>query len=82
MINFEAPIKPHYTASIEVRDAKFHLRNTYGNDGETLIEVYDENEKFIAEVDLGFGIDLQDEPAEVELHAIKVYEFIDESVVF
>ena len=82
MINFIKP-KKGFDAAIEVRGSVFQLRNVYEEGtGFTHIDISDEKGKFLDEFCSGFGIDLDDEPAEVELTAVKVFEYIDEHLVF
>ena len=82
MINFIQP-KEGYHAAIEVRGSIFQLRNVYEEGtGFTHIDISDEDGKFIDEFASGFGVDMEDAPEEVELTAIKVFEYIDENLVF
>jgi hypothetical protein len=72
-----------YNASIEVRGSIFELSNCYEEGtGFTHIDIFDENGKHLDEFASGFGIDLEDAPEEVELTAVKVFEYIDENLVF
>lgn len=82
MINFIKP-KKGFDAAIEVRGSIFQLKNTYEEGtGFTHIDISDEKGKFIDEFASGFGIDMEDAPEEVELIAIRVFEYIDENLVF
>ncbi len=82
MINFIKP-KEGFHAAIEVRGSTFQLRNVYEEGtGFTHIDISDEEGKFIDEFASGFGVDMNDAPEEVELTAIKVFEYIDENLVF
>jgi hypothetical protein len=82
-MNFEKSKLEYCHAAIEVRGSTFNLRNVYEEEtGFTNIEILDEDGKFVDEFASGFGFDLEDEPAEVELVAVKVFEYIDENIVF
>ena len=80
MINFIKP-KKGFHGAIEVRGSIFQLRNVYEEGtGFTHIDISDEKGKFIDEFASGFGVDMEDEDA--EMCAIKVFEYIDENLVF
>ena len=82
MIKFIKP-KKGFHAAIEVRGSIFQLRNVYEEGtGFTHIDISDEEGKFLDEFCSGFGVDMDDEPEEVELTAVKVFEYIDENLVF
>lgn len=70
-----------FDAAIEVRGSLFNLRNVYEEGtGHTHIDISDEDGKFIDEFCSGFGIDLDDE--DMELTSIRIFEYIDENLVF
>jgi pentose-5-phosphate-3-epimerase len=82
MINF-IKAKKGFDAAIEVDGSIFQLRNVNSADGSfTHIDISDEDGKFLDEFCSGFGIDLDDEPEEVELTAKKVFQYIDENLMF
>lgn len=83
MIQFIEPTKKNmgFHAAIEVRGSIFNLRNVYEEGtGQTHIDISDADGKFVDEFCSGFGVDVKDEDA--ELTAIKVFEYIDENLVF
>ena len=72
-----------FDAVIEVRGSIFNLRNVYEEGtGHTHIDISDEDGKFLDEFCSGFGIDLDDEAEEVELNSVKIFEYIDDNLVF
>jgi len=73
---------PGFHAAIEVRGSIFNLRNVYEEGtGFTHIDISDENGKFMDEFCSGFGIDLEGDD-DLELTSIKIFEYIDENLVF
>lgn len=83
MIQFIQPTQKDkgFHAAIEVRGSIFNLRNCYEEGtGFTHIDISDEDGKFLDEFASGFGVDMDD--VEAELAAIKVFEYIDENLVF
>lgn len=83
MIKFEKPAKKGFDASIEVGCTLFLLKNINEiKTGHTHIDISDENGKFIDEFASGFGIDFNDDAETLEYNAIKVFEYIDENLVF
>lgn len=85
MIQFIKPTIENkgFNAAIEVRGSIFNLRSFFEIDTQfTHIDISDEDGNFIAEFCSGFGIDLEEDAEDLELHAIKVFEHIDENLVF
>ena len=82
MITFNKP-KKGFDASIEVRGSIFQLKNVVEKgSGFTHIDISDETGKFIDEFALGFKIDLDDESDDLEMLAIKTFEYINDNLVF
>jgi len=75
-----------FDAAIEVRGSIFNLRNVYEEGtGFTHIDICDEKGKFVDEYASGFGIDLEgetDDAEQFELNSIRIFEYIDENLVF
>jgi hypothetical protein len=83
MIKVIKPTLPAFDASIEVRGSIFNLRNVYEEGtGFAHIDISDEDGKFIDEFASGFGINLNDDDETVEYYSIKIFEYIDENLVF
>ena len=71
------------TAAIEVRGTIFNLRTCFDAETNfTHIDISDSEGNFIDEFASGFGIDLNDDPESLEYNSIKVFEYIDENLVF
>ena len=83
MIETKTPTKPGFDIAIEVRGSIFNLKNAFESEnGHTHIDIHDEDGKFIDEFCSGFAIDPQDDPESFEYNTVKVYEYIDDNLVF
>lgn len=75
-----------FDAAIEVRGSIFNLRNVYEEGtGFTHIDISDDKGKFLDEFASGFGVDpkdAEDDAEQFELNSIRVFEYIDENLVF
>lgn len=82
MITAIKSILPNFDAAIEVRGSIFNLKNVHEEgSGFIHIDISDEKGKFVDEFCSGFGIDL-DDTEELELNSIRIFEYIDENLVF
>ena len=89
MINTLAPTKIGFDLAIEVRDRIFNLKNVKEPGGFVHIDIYDSNGSYIDEFCAGKAIislddkfDVQSNSAEFEEMAVKIFEYIDENIIF
>lgn len=75
--------KPGFIIAIEVRGSIFNLRNFYEEETRfNIIDIFDINGKYVDEFASGFSIDPTGDPADYELSLMKVFEYIDENLIF
>jgi len=89
MIKTLAPTKSGFDVAIEVRDKIFNLRSVKELNDFKHIDIHDAEGNFIDEFASGFTLvpneksfAVNDNSAEFEANAVKVFEYIDENLVF
>jgi len=80
MIKTLTPTKTGFDVAIEVRDRIFNLKNVKEESGFVHIDIHDTEGEFFDEFCSGFPI--LHSSNTFELDAVKVFEYIDENLLF